>query len=79
MIAYEYRTTIGPWFRSLFIFQPQYQLMNGVPFIFQVHVVTAFLLFAAIPFTKLVHMFSVPVRYPTRAPQQYRSRAAYKK
>lgn len=77
VVAYEYRTTIGPWFRSLFYFQPKYQLMVDVPFAFQLHVVSGFLLFASIPFTKLVHIFSIPVRYPTRAPIQYRSRIGY--
>lgn len=76
---FEYRATIGPWFRSLFYFQPQYELMESVPFIFQLHVVAAFLLFAAIPFTMLVHIFSLPIRYPTRAPIQYRSRVGYPK
>jgi hypothetical protein len=36
--------------------------------------VVSFLLFASIPFTRLVHMFSFPVRYPTRGPQQYHAR-----
>lgn len=79
VVAYEYRTTIGPWFRSLFVFQPKYQLMIATPLVFQIHVVSAFLLFASIPFTNLVHFFSLPVNYPARAPQQYRSRAQYKK
>src|SRR5699024_11367672 len=34
VIAYEYRATIGPWFRSLFIFQPKYNLMGEAPLIF---------------------------------------------
>ncbi|GIP47177.1 Nitrate reductase-like protein NarX [compost metagenome] len=79
VVAYEYRTTIGPWFRSLLAFHPDYHLMDTVPLLFQLHVLTAFLLFASIPFTKLVHMFSLPVRYPARAPQQYRSRVSYKR
>jgi len=77
--AFEYRTSIGPWFRSIFYFQPQYHLMEQVPFIFQLHVVIAFLLFASLPFTMLVHIFSFPLRYPTRAPIQYRSRVGYRR
>ncbi|MCQ6280578.1 respiratory nitrate reductase subunit gamma [Bacillus sp. EB600] len=77
--AYEYRLSIGPWFRSLFTFHPQAGLMLGVPTLFKVHVILSFILFAAIPFTKLVHMFSFPLRYPARAPQQYRSRNGYNK
>ncbi|WP_102347262.1 respiratory nitrate reductase subunit gamma [Bacillus sp. Marseille-P3661] len=76
--AYEYRLSIGPWFRSLFTLNPQPELMLGVPALFKVHVVLSFLLFASIPFTKLVHMFSLPIRYPARAPQQYRARDGYK-
>lgn len=77
VVAYEYRATIGPWFRSLFILQPKYGLMTNVPLLFKLHVIFAFGLFASIPFTHLVHFYSVPVKYPARAPQQYRSRNRY--
>lgn len=76
---YEYRLSIGPWFRSLFTFHPKSDLMLGVPALFKVHIIVSFLLFASIPFTHLVHMFSFPIRYPLRAPQQYRSRNGYNK
>ncbi|HLS10010.1 respiratory nitrate reductase subunit gamma [Lentibacillus sp.] len=76
---FDYRTAIGPWFRSLFVLNPQYQLMTNIPFIFKLHTLLGFGLFASIPFTRLVHFYSIPVAYPTRAPQQYRSRAQYKK
>lgn len=79
VVEYEYRLTIGPWFRSLLYFQPRYELMTGIPFIFKVHVIAAFALFAAIPFTRLVHLYSVPVHYVGRSPQQYRSRSAFKR
>lgn len=76
---FDYRSAIGPWFRSLFIFNPQYQVMTGIPFVFKLHTLAAFGLFASIPFTRLIHFYSIPITYPTRAPQQYRSRAQYKK
>ncbi len=79
VVAYEYRTTIGPWFRSLFFLQPRYDLMVDVPFIFKVHVLSAFALFASIPFTRLVHIFSFPIRYVNRPPIQYRSRINFRK
>ncbi|WP_363549508.1 respiratory nitrate reductase subunit gamma [Caldifermentibacillus hisashii] len=79
VVAYEYRATIGPWFRSLFIFQPRFDLMTDIPYIFKIHVITAFALFASIPFTRLVHIFSFPIRYPARPPQQYRSRSGYRR
>ncbi|GAB3060184.1 respiratory nitrate reductase subunit gamma [Virgibacillus ainsalahensis] len=76
---YDYRQAIGPWFRSLFVLQPQYTLMEAAPMVFKIHVISAFGLFASIPFTSLIHFYSVPVTYPARAPQQYRSRANYRK
>ncbi|MFC3040625.1 respiratory nitrate reductase subunit gamma [Virgibacillus xinjiangensis] len=78
-IPYDYRQAIGPWFRSLFVLQPKYELMAAAPMVFKIHVIAAFGLFASIPFTSLVHFYSLPVSYPTRAPQQYRSRSNYKR
>lgn len=70
---FEYRDTIGPWFRSLFYFSPQPDLMVGAPLIFQVHTLSAFVLFALWPFSSLVHVFSVPLGYFRRSYIQYRS------
>lgn len=67
-------TTIGPWLRSLIIFQPEPALMLTVPAFMQVHVVSAFTLFALLPFSRLVHIFSVPVTYTLRPFIVYRRR-----
>ena len=72
-IEYEYRETIGPWFRSLFYLAPDPSLMAGAPLFFQVHALSAFLLFAVWPFSRLVHAWSIPVGYLHRARIQYRS------
>ncbi|ROS72123.1 respiratory nitrate reductase subunit gamma [Cellulomonas sp. PhB143] len=74
--GYDYRQTISPWFRSLWYFQPQPELMAGVPLPFQLHIVAASLLFALWPFTRLVHAFSAPVPYLFRPYLVYRSRDA---
>ncbi|WP_235401527.1 respiratory nitrate reductase subunit gamma [Rubrobacter aplysinae] len=71
---FEYRETIGPWFRSLFIFRPEGGLMLGVPVIFQLHTLAAFVLFGLWPFSSLVHAWSVPLGYARRRYVQYRSR-----
>lgn len=71
---YAYRETVSSWFRGIFTLQPDGALMVGAPFVFQLHVVTAWLLFAIWPFTRLVHVWSVPVTYLGRAPILYRSR-----
>ncbi|MCY0863849.1 MAG: respiratory nitrate reductase subunit gamma [Sulfobacillus sp.] len=75
---YGYRHTVGPWVRGLLTLRPQVALMAHVPLLFQIHIELAFLLFAVSPFTRLVHIWSVPVAYPRRAPMQYRARNQYR-
>lgn len=72
--GYDYRTTISPWFRSIFYFQPEPALMAGAPPLFQLHALSALVLFAIWPFTRLVHMLTAPVGYLTRPYIVYRSR-----
>ncbi len=50
--------------------------MAGAPLIYQVHVISAFALYALWPFSRLVHAWSVPVRYLARAPIIYRRRGS---
>lgn len=72
--GYNYRETIAPWARSLFTLRPDVDLMVGVPLTFQIHAVIGLLLFALLPFTRLIHMFSAPVQYLFRPYVVYRSR-----
>ncbi|WP_405216284.1 respiratory nitrate reductase subunit gamma [Agrococcus sp. Ld7] len=72
--GFHYRETISPWIRSIFGFQPQPELMVGVPILFQLHVLAALALFTLWPFTRLVHVFSAPVGYLFRPYVVYRSR-----
>lgn len=72
--GYDYRGTVSPWIRSLIIFQPDVSLMSGVPLMFQLHVLCATALFLIWPFTRLVHVLSVPVGYLFRPYVVYRSR-----
>lgn len=72
--THEYRESVSPWFRSLFYFNPQPVLMEEAPWVFQAHALSAWLLIALWPFTRLVHLFSAPVGYLTRPYVVYRSR-----
>lgn len=72
--GFDYRTTIGPWFRSLFVFQPKAEYMAEVPLWFKIHIIAAMGLFATWPFTRLVHVFSVPMKYLRRSYVIYRKR-----
>ncbi|TCJ99554.1 respiratory nitrate reductase subunit gamma [Nocardia alba] len=70
--TYNYRTTVSPWFRSLFSINPEPGLMVGVPWTFQLHGLVVLALVAAWPYTRLVHMFSAPIGYVTRPYIVYR-------
>jgi len=73
--GYDYRETVGPWFRSIFILSPDPELMSGAPLIYQLHAIGALLLFALWPFSRLVHAWSAPIAYLRRSPVLYRPRA----
>lgn len=72
--GYDYRVTISPWIESLGDLQPNVSLMIGVPLLYKLHIITALLLFMIWPFTRLVHVFSVPIMYVFRPYVVYRSR-----
>jgi nitrate reductase gamma subunit len=73
---HNYRETVSPWFRSIFAFQPEPELMTRAPLGFQLHALAAWALFAFWPFSRLVHVFSLPLGYLTRPYVVYRSRDA---
>jgi nitrate reductase gamma subunit len=73
--GYDYRSTVSVWFRGVFTLQPQPEVISGAPLLFQLHALTACLLFAAWPFTRLVHVWSVPLGYLARPYLVYRRRA----
>lgn len=69
---FDYRDSISVWFRSLLIFRPEAGFMSAVPVAFQLHVLSGFLIFAMWPFTRLVHVWSVPLNYVGRSYILYR-------
>ncbi|NKQ57771.1 respiratory nitrate reductase subunit gamma [Amycolatopsis sp. K13G38] len=71
---HNYRETVAPWFRSIFYFDPATALIKAAPWGFQAHVLAAWVLFAFWPFSRLVHVFSMPLGYLTRPYIVYRSR-----
>ena len=75
----RYRETVAPYFRGLLVLDPRPELMTGdedVPFVFQLHVVSMWVLYAAWPFSRLVHAWSIPVDWFRRSPIPYRGRVA---
>lgn len=71
---YNYRDGVSPWWRSIFLLQPEPELMAGATVAFKAHALVAMILFAMWPFTRLVHVFSAPIGYLTRPYIVYRSR-----
>jgi nitrate reductase gamma subunit len=72
--GHDYREDVSPWFRSIFLLQPQGELMAEAPLSFQLHAIAGMALFVLWPFTRLVHAFSAPVGYLFRPYIVYRSR-----
>jgi len=72
--AHNYRESVSPWFRSLFVLQPDVDSMAAAPVQFHIHTLVGMLLFAIWPFTRLVHAFTAPVHYLFRPYIVYRSR-----
>ncbi len=73
--GHEYRGTISVWFRSVFAFDPNVEVLATVPLVYQLHALAALGLFALWPFTRLVHVFSAPLAYVFRPYVVYRRRS----
>ena len=76
--GFDYRDNISIWFRSLFTLSPSPEIMGAAPLTFKMHVLTGFLIFAFWPFTRLVHVWSVPLNYVGRSYILYRKDAPRK-
>ncbi len=59
--------SVAPWIRSIVTFRPEPRLLAHVPWAYQLHILLAFSLFALSPFTRLIHIWSVPVPYAFRS------------
>lgn len=61
--GYDYRDTVGIWFRSLFTGRPAVAAIASAPVMYQVHASAAWAIFAIWPFSRLVHAWSYPLWY----------------
>jgi len=64
-----YPYTIGPWLASLATFQPQIEHITPLPWAVKLHILGGFLIITLFPFTRLVHLVSLPIAYLWRPPQ----------
>jgi nitrate reductase gamma subunit len=65
--VWSVRTTT-PYLWSLFTLRPDPTLVAGVPLLVTLHLTGAWIVLALVPFTRLVHMFSLPLGYLWRSP-----------
>jgi nitrate reductase gamma subunit len=64
--AVWYLHTASPWLWSLVKFDPQVQYLGVLPTVVKIHAVNAFFLVAIFPFSRLVHVVSIPLSYLAR-------------
>jgi len=55
--------TVVPWLLSLVIFQPQIQYVTALPLVVKLHIIGGFIIILLFPFTRLVHLVTVPITY----------------
>ena len=58
-----YAYTAVPWLASLAKLDPQTQYVTTLPWVIKLHMLGGFALVAMFPFTRLVHILTVPVTY----------------
>lgn len=70
----EVMLALSAWAKSIVAFSPEPELMLKVDPIYRLHVFLGMTLFLFFPFTRLVHIWSVPIGYLFRAYQIVRAR-----
>jgi nitrate reductase gamma subunit len=58
-----YLHTSVPWLHSLVVFNPQIQYVTAMPLPVKIHMFNAFVILALFPFTRLVHIVTLPLPY----------------
>lgn len=58
-----YLHTAVPWLVSLSVLNPQVQYVTALPWVVKLHMLGGFLIIALFPFTRLVHLVTLPITY----------------
>lgn len=66
--------TVAPWIRGIVTFQPDVSLMADVPWSYKIHILAALTLLGYSPFSRLVHIWSIPLTYLIRPYISFRRR-----
>ena len=62
--------TLSPYLWSLLTLQPDPSYVSQMPIIMTLHITGGWLILLLTPFSRLIHMFTIPLEYLTRAPQK---------
>jgi nitrate reductase gamma subunit len=73
---FDILTTIAPWLRGILTLTPDASLMLEVPLRFKIHILAVLTLLGFSPFSRLVHIWSVPLTYLFRRWIVFRRREA---
>lgn len=65
--------TVAPWVKSILTLSPDVGAMAGLPLITKLHIILGIVFIAYFPFTKLVHVWTVPLGYLVRPYQSVRT------
>lgn len=65
---------LSEWAQSIVTFQPNSHLLDPVDWIFKIHLFFGLSVFLLFPFTRLVHVWSIPLSYLTRPYQIVRTK-----
>lgn len=58
-----FAASLTPYLRSIFTFSPEVEVAGAMPWFVQIHIVSAFVIVAMIPFTRFVHFLVAPIHY----------------
>lgn len=61
-----FSSVLTPYLRSIFSFNPEINAVVEMPWLVQIHVISAFLLIGIIPFTRFMHFLVAPFDYAWR-------------
>ncbi len=61
--------TTTPYMWSILTLQPDVKYISELPLLVKAHIVGAWLFLLVVPFSRLIHMFAVPIEYLVRPPQ----------
>lgn len=68
-----YAGNMSGYLKGIFTFHPSLAYVSGIPGVLAAHIFCGFLLFAVLPYTRLMHLVYVPVTYLFRKPQIIKS------